>query len=268
MGLAGCRRGRVLTYEEYGRIEHDTPYVLRFAASGGALVFFGSAHVFDPADPQVGQIMALWAESGPTLAFNEGGDPPTEVTVAAAVSQFGESGLVRWLAHRDQVPVASIEPPISQQVTALRAAGYSDEQIKLFFVLRQVPQDRERTGQPMGAARVDEVLRYFLKETGIAGAPGSEAELAGSCARLLPGTVGDWRDVPQAWFDPVPGRAPAFTNAISLRLSEVRDAWVVALLIERVRAGERVFAVMGASHVVVQEPALRAALGRPARVIF
>jgi outer membrane protein TolC len=36
---------------------------------------------------------------------------------------------------------------------------------------------------------------------------------------------------------------------------------VVALLIERVRAGARVFAVMGSSHVVVQEPALRAALG-------
>src|SRR5690606_31408205 len=99
----------------------------------------------------------------------------------------------------------------------------------------------------------------------IAGPPATAAELQQARDRLLPG-AGDWRLVPQAWFDPVFERPPAFTNVISRRLSDMRDRWVVRLLSEQMRAGARVFAVMGASHVVVRERALRARLGRPTRL--
>lgn len=73
--LAACRRGRILSYEEYARIEHDIPYVLRFSHGHGSLLFFGSAHTYDPGDPQVGRIAALWTDFRPTLAYNEGGVP-------------------------------------------------------------------------------------------------------------------------------------------------------------------------------------------------
>src|SRR5690606_39794317 len=53
------------------------------------------------------------------------------------------------------------EPPLSQQVARLRTAGFSDPQILLFFVLRQVPQHRDRTGQAMSDSRAAEVLRYY-----------------------------------------------------------------------------------------------------------
>ena len=263
--LAACRRGRILSYEEYARIEHDIPYVLRFNHGHGSLLFFGSAHTYDPGDPQVGRIAALWTDFRPTLAYNEGGDPPAELALEAAVSRFGESGLVRHLARRDRVPVASIEPTMTRQVEVLREAGFSDEQIKLFFVLRQVPQHLEQAGSPMSDARATEVLAYFTKTTGLTGSPTTPAELAAACTRLLP-ALRDWREVPQAWFDPVVERSPAFTGTASLRLSVLRDAWVVDLLGEVVGRGERVFAVMGASHVVVQEPALRVLLGRPLRL--
>ena len=263
--LAACRRGRILSYEEYASVDHDTPYVLRFTHGRGALLFFGSAHTYDPGDPQVGRICGLWTEFRPTLAFNEGGDPPAEGTIDAAVARFGESGLVRHLARRDRVPVASIEPSMAHQVNALRAAGFGDEQTKLFFVLRQVPQHKEQAGSPMTDVRAAEVLAYFTKVTGIVGPPTTPDELTSACARLLPG-LRDWREVPQAWFDPVFEGALAFTNTVSLRLSVLRDAWVVDLLGDVVSRGEQVFAVMGASHVVVQEPALRARFGRPSRL--
>jgi len=191
--LMACSRGRILSYRQYARVEHETPYVLRFTRERGGLLFYGSAHTYDPRDAQVGQITDLWTEFGPTLAFNEGGDPPAEATVAAAVAGFGESGLVRHLGRRDGVPARSIEPPMATQADRLRALGFEDEAIKLFFVLRQVPQYRERTGAAMDDARAVEVIAYFTRATAVLG-------------------------------------------------------------------GERVFAVMGASHVVVQAPALRARL--------
>lgn len=259
--LLACRRGRVRSYGEYAQIEHATPYVLEFTGRRGALLFFGAAHTYDPADPQVARIVGLWANFRPTIAFNEGGDPPTESSLAAAVSQHGESGLVRFLAGRDGVPAASVEPPLREQARALRAAGFEGEQILLFFALRQVPQHAARTGTPMQEARLQEVLRYFMRETGIA-EPATPAALAAVCARRLP-SLRHWSEAPQAWFDPVFERPPMFTNEIARRTSDLRDAWAASLLAARASRGERVFAVMGASHVVVQEPALRARLGRP-----
>lgn len=264
VSLPACRGGQILTYREYAQIEHATPYVLEFSRGAGALLFFGSAHTYDPGDPQVEQIAGSWASFRPTLAFNEGGDPPAETSIAAAVTQYGESGLVRALARRDGVAVASIEPPLGEQVRALRAAGFTDEQIKLFFVLRQVPQHAAKTGTPMQEARLVEVLHYFTRETGLR-SPGTPAEVVAACARRLP-ALRHWAEVPQEWFDPVFERPPVFTNDISRRTSDLRDAWAVRLLTDRVARGERVFAVMGASHVVVQEPALKARLGRPRRL--
>ncbi|PCC72189.1 hypothetical protein SAMN02745121_01398 [Nannocystis exedens] len=263
-GLAACRRGRILSHEEYADIEHDMPYVLRFAREDGALLFFGAKHIDDAGDAQVARIAALWAEFRPTLAFNEGGDPPVEASLVTAAARFGESGLVRFLARRDGVPAASIEPSMRAQVEALRTSGFSDEQILVFFVLRQVPQHRARAGVPMDEARLVEVLRHFHAATGIS-APATADELASASARLLP-PLRHWSEAPAAWFDPVFTRPAAFTNAANRRVSQVRDAWVVELLADRMRRGERVFATMGASHVVMQEPALRARLGRPERL--
>jgi hypothetical protein len=264
VGLAACRRGRILSHAEYADVEHGTPYVLRFARGRGALLFFGAAHIHEPGDPQVERIAALWAEFRPTLAFNEGGDPQVEASAAAAVARFGESGLVRFLARRDGVPAASIEPSMRAQVEALRTSGFNDEQILVFFVLRQMPQHRARAGVPMDEARLAEVLRHFHDTTGIS-TPATADELASACARLLP-PLPHWSEAPAAWFDPVFTRPPAFTNAANRRVSEVRDEWTVELLTDRVRRGERVFATMGASHVVMQAPALRARLGRPERL--
>ncbi|MCY1066392.1 hypothetical protein OV090_16550 [Nannocystis sp. RBIL2] len=263
-GLAACRRGRILSHEEYAHVEHDTPYVLRFARGRGALLFFGAAHIYDRGDAQVARIVALWAEFRPTLAFNEGGDPQVEASLVTAAARFGESGVVRFLARRDGVPAASIEPSMRAQVEGLHASGFTDEQILVFFVLRQMPQHRARTGVPMDEARLAEVLRHFHEATGIT-TPATADELAAACVRLLP-PLPHWSEAPAAWFDPVFSAPPAFTNVANGRVSQVRDAWTVELLADRVRRGERVFATMGASHVVMQEPALRARLGRSKRL--
>ena len=49
-------------------------------------------------------------------------------------------------------------------------------------------------------------------------------------------------------------------NEIACRSGEVRDAHVANLPVFKVLAGKKVFTVMGASHVVMPESALRARL--------
>src|SRR5204863_10187995 len=117
--------------------------VREFGAGRGRLVYFGAAHSGDPADPQMVEIERRWAAFGPTLALKEGGDPPVERTREEAIGKHSEAGLVRWLAARDGVPVQSLDPTRQQEATHLLKT-YTREELKVFFVLRQVMQDRGR----------------------------------------------------------------------------------------------------------------------------
>ena len=253
-GCAGHSRSGIMTWEEYGKLSHPYPYILRIDSRGGRLVYFGSRHIYDAADPLVVQIQQLWEEFAPTLALNEGGDPPVASTIENAVGQFGEAGLVRYLAARDDVPVRSLEPDRMQESSHL-APDYSPEQIKLFYVLRQVPHYR-RAALPISMEKkVEEDLGIIARQYGLEGKPRTLAEIQELCDTLLP-EVTNWRDVPQSFFDPL-AKTRHFTNDISRRLSDLRDEHMVDLLNREVSKGARVFAVVGGSHVVMQEPALR-----------
>ena len=139
--VAACAATRSpwMSFAEYAESEHPTPYVLRWKLRDSTLLYFGSAHTFDPEDQQVVDIARLWSEMRPTLAFNEGGDPPALVDPSEAIENHGEAGLVRHLAARDGVPVRSLEPPYDAQVAALRR-NFSVEQIAVFYVARQIVQ--------------------------------------------------------------------------------------------------------------------------------
>jgi pheromone shutdown protein TraB len=49
-----------------------------------------------------------------------------------------------------------------------------------------------------------------------------------------------------------------FLNDISRASSDYRDGFMVQLLVQHLSEGQRVFAVVGGSHVVMQERLLRA----------
>jgi hypothetical protein len=70
--------------------------------------------------------------------------------------------------------------------------------------------------------------------------------------------MGGWRKATTRWFSPV--GSLGWTNDVAAAVSRLRDKHMVSLLTREVLAGERVFAVVGFSHVVMQEPALRANL--------
>jgi hypothetical protein len=130
--------------------------------------------------------------------------------------------------------------------------------VKLFYALRQVVQHRrEQNTEPL-----DRYLERFLERLGhvrgLEGVPRSLSEFERSIVRQFGTRLPDWRRVPDAWLRPT--RQGAFTNEIHRRVSEYRDRHMIQLLAGEVRRGQRVFAVVGFSHVVMQEPALRALL--------
>jgi hypothetical protein len=244
----------VMTFDEYAKVRHGYPYIVELQIGKGALLYFGAQHTFDPKDAQIAQIEKRWKEFRPTVAYNEGGNPSVSKTLDEAVSKSGEPGLVRFLAARDKVPAFSLEPSQVDEA-AMLLKTYTSEQVKVYYALRPIPQFRKRKNDETIEAFMTNVLGFLSRISGLESAPNSVAELEKSCLWLSP-QLKDWRDVEQSWYDPVASHA--YTNHISRLSSEFRDLHMVKLLIDEVKQGKRVFAVVGGSHVVMQERALKA----------
>lgn len=257
--LACCaaRRGKIMSWEAYSRLgKISTPKVLDIKLPAGRLLYFGAEHTNDPTQRQFAEIERLWDEVRPTVALSEGGIRPLENSREQAIMRHGEPGLVRFLAARDGVAIQSLEPEPEAEVAWLRRR-YLAEQIKVFYVLRQVVQHRRMNSPEPIENYVARQLAGFSKIKGLEERPNTVAELQASVARVLP-ELKDWRQAPADWF--VPTTTARFTNRINRVSSDLRNEHMVRLLTEHVRRGERVFAVVGFSHVVVQEPSLRARL--------
>jgi hypothetical protein len=252
-------RSQILTYKQYAKLQHDVPYVLEFQVGEGALLIFGARHVFDPADPQIADIEREWARFNPTVAFNEGGNPPTLDSQPAAVERFGEPGLVRFLAGKQRVPIATFEPRDADEREAL-LKKYSDEQVAVFDMLRSYLTFRN-SKQDITA---DQFVANRLSRDRelVAGTPPDLQAFQAACDRLFVG-LKDWREVPEDWFDPT--QEGQFTNEMQNDSGHFRDLHIYDVLTRRVRHGDRVFAVIGVSHVPALEPALVANFGPPTR---
>ena len=243
----------ILSWDAYKEVRHPLPYVLRLAAPPGELLMFGAQHTRDPHHAELSEIERLWREFRPQIAFSEGGIRPAASRRDESVVRYGEPGLVRFLADLDHVTLAGLEPPEGEEAAWL-TGQFQPRQVKLFYVLRYLspgtPADEERR----------RVLELVHKRHRLTGPPNSPRELDALAAELLP-ELKDSRSIPASWFDPT--RSDTFLNHIAQRSSDYRNCHMVPLVVQAVRSGKRVFVVVGGSHVVMQEPALRSALSTP-----
>jgi hypothetical protein len=252
---------QIMTYQEYGKITHRRPYLLQLKSGEGELLYFGAGHFYRADDPQMAELERRFAEFRPTLLLNESQTPPAEATRELAVSLHGEPGLVSFLAAKHNVPVKSIDPPRMQEIAYLLGTKrWTTEQVLLFYVLRRVSENNKKTSPRPADELVRQALDATAKAPGFEGLPKTVAEFEASVRRVLPSIV-DWRKVRSTVFDPNPDLG-LYTNDLAYASSQYRDRYMVKLLADEVRKGGRVFAVVGASHVVMQESALKKALAQ------
>lgn len=262
LGLMGCSihgQPRLMTFAEYARIRHPVPYLIEFSGPPGALLYFGAEHMIGQTEhPQIQQVQDLWRRFRPTLALNEGWDPPAASNAEDAVKLYGEPGLLRFLASRDGVPCRNFEPLQEDEVSSLRTR-YTPEEIKLFYLLRSAAQN----WRSLTAEAVDKQAQHQLSKLslvpGLEGAPNSIPEVDIAFRKLPLGEPSDWRRISVDDLDPAAAK-PNRLQSLNAELARFRDAHIVDVLVSQVQRGERVFAVIGASHVVMQEALLRARL--------
>jgi hypothetical protein len=240
-----------MSWAEYNAASHEWPYTLNLESSRGALLYFGVQHSSSPRDQQLVTLEKFWEGFRPTIAFNEGGDPPVAQSRDEAITQYGEAGLVRWLASRDGVPISSLDLSRDLQANALRP-HWPSEQVKLFFLVRALlPCESRSSCDPK--AELGRILPIISSTTGIGSPPNTVEEVEQTLANIPPAEGGSTDHA--KWFDPTQAGHPF--NVMAREVEDARDRHMVSVITLALQKGHRVFAVAGGSHVSRQEPALR-----------
>ena len=242
----------MLRESEYWRQPRTGTYVLQMESQSGSLMYFGARHTVNESSPQMAEIERRWDSFRPTMAFSEGCVWPLESTREESIRKHGEQGLLRYLAARDHVPVFCIEPGLRNEAGAL-ISHFSALQIKLFYILRQAVVQSMLNRDPRDTGYVRIILDGLSAIHFLQAPPATLTDVERGVSRLFP-ELPDWRRISENYF-----YAPEETSWLSKihrMVNECRDRHMVNRLRRELRKGKRVFALVGRSHVAIQEPAL------------
>jgi len=243
----------LLTWEEYLKKSEKTPYILELTTRKGSLVYYGSVHKFDPRYPQFADIEKRWKEFKPTIALCEGCIRPLEDSRKHAISLYGEGGLMRFLADKDRIPIQCIDPGRNKEAMHL-IRFFSADNIKLYYILRQALINRNRNKNIKNTNYVCSLLRELSRLDAFKGNPSTFDEFERTVYKMLPDLT-QWQSIPCSSF--YSNSPENFLAKIHLKVNEFRDQHMIRIILSELRKGKRVFAVVGRSHVIKQEPVLR-----------
>jgi hypothetical protein len=240
------------TWPEHDAIYEKTefPYVLEIEPGRGKLLYFGCQHTSDAADPQLAELERRWAEFQPTVAFCEGRARMSRFASRPSSGPFSESTLVRILAYRSGVPLYTLEPPYEDEVAGL--LRQHDAKLVATYLTLRVFTSEAKGYQGDRDALASGLMRQRLEVSGLRNVFASLADFDRHWRERFSGSP-DWRTLPDTESVPL-------LKEIGDTSRQIRGEQMVRSLVELVRQGERVFAVVGASHVIRQEPFLRQTL--------
>ncbi len=210
----------LMTYEEYSRIKHATPYTYKIERDDQYLFYFGERHSFDPQDPEWEELKKFWEEflsstnSGKRIVFVEGGKRPVLPNEETAIKQHGGMGMITYLANKSGVETFSPEPNRQEEKIYLKNL-YGSDQVEYYYETR-------------------------MKHQRLKMSPSADDNEIKMLARQISPTLNN-----------------GITNQIARACSEYRDMYIVEKIKEYWNEGFSIFIQFGASHAVMQELILR-----------
>ena len=239
------------------------PYSFTVRRGDRQLVYCGLPHTSDPGDP-----FLVWMERRFSAFARETAGKPRSALVEGRVRKLrgsrgeavresgGEGGLLTYLAHREGIPVECPEPGWEDLFSRLREERDLDAICHAYRLRGHLLAARR--GAPVGAGEI----------------PDGSGPLAALGCDVSPLKLDEVHQ--RLYGEPVSGRlddagllaritdpaGPGPVSEVMASDARVRDVAIAMEIWRRWGRGESVFALFGAAHARMQEPALREVLGR------
>lgn len=232
-------------------LKFSNPYILELKQDEGGIIYYGSYHNVNLNHPQFNDIEKRWDNYKPEIAYSEGQVWPLIKSRDKAIKKYGEQGLLRYLAYRDRVKIKCIEPPIKKEIKYLRKF-YPMSKIKIYYILRQLIISREILKRKIS---IDKHTKFLIKNNHKNifknRYPRNYYEFNLIVKKLLP-ELKDWEKIDSKYFMDI--RKPNnWLARMNVFVNKFRDKHMAKIINKSLKKGERVFAIVGKSHVVNQE---------------
>ncbi len=261
----------LMTAEQYAKLgEYPRPYVFEITNGDSAVHYFGSSHSCNPDHPQFLEIRKQFDSFNPDLVMIEGwsgieemaeedrkllADNPPEVII----EKVAEPGFTAKLAYDKQIPIVSPEAKLSEEIDYLQQQGFRPEDITAYYIAREITGYQRKREPELFQETMQRWLNQVVRTAGWLDLELEEVlkkieEISGASTDITD------KDLYHSLVDPIPwSDKPDFhiTNSIAQRLNLFRDNQMMYRLREYKEKYKRIFIVFGASHAVMQEPAIR-----------
>jgi len=252
----------LMTYDTYkNKGKYDLPYFVTLKKNNISLFYMGIEHTHDQFHSQHKKLEEFWnmfletTKEERCIALTEGGKRDVFDTKAEAVQKSGESGLLTYLAHKDNIITDSPEPPASYKFQEL-IKGFSKDEIAYYSFVMVIPQWHRLSPKPDFKEYVSDFLEHDRKESGWGDFDFSLPNMIKIHEQLF---RGKFNKNDSSFFFTInnPTITPTIINLVSRADSHLRDEYIVQRIISYLDEGINVFSVFGHTHVVMQEQVLR-----------
>lgn len=229
---------------------------LELNAGNKALFWFSGIHSNDPNHEMFEDIEKAFTVFDADYVLVEGDydDRYQNIEDPFQVRLHGESAYVTYLSRKNNIPISSIEPPMSDQLKFLQKE-YKSSDILAMYMLRQINQmQRESKNKPIDFFNYMKKFasKYQMKNS-------FEAVNRNKIIELLEPHIGfkvtskNWKNINA--YEIVYNETGTI-NDIYNDILAFRDEYSVKLIKEKLNEYDRLFIMMGADHIKVQREAL------------
>ncbi len=244
----------ILSFSELEKKEYTFPYILDYEKQDKHLLVYGCHHSFAPDDTMLIDIENKFERLNPDLALNEGGNWQIYETREETILKSGEQGFLRYLCNKNNVPVKSFEPESEKEYKHI-LSKYTKKNVLLMYFCRQISQIQRQ----QEISNFQEYMIDFLSYLKNSGFPMEEPEYEYDnlieLYEQLFNVKFDWKK-----FNPEnvwPIYSNTILNEINKDITEFRDKHIVNLIDKELKNNNKIFVLMGGSHVVKQEPVIK-----------
>lgn len=243
--------------------QHAMPYRYEINGNSQVLFYFGARHSHNPQDKQWEELTDYWKHFFNTTSKNrvllvEGPQFDTkELSNETLIQHFGESGVLIQLAQANNVPVAWPDLSITDEASLL-SKQFDQEFVHYYIFIRSV-------GAWLRAGTMgdfDTVVAKAVEATvrRVASAPSEVTAYAYIHERIFgrPFSPNEQGTIIRA---SAPVYHDSIINDIARVSSRARNEYIVLEAEKYWKKGDSIFMLFGATHAVVQEPALQTLVG-------
>ena len=253
---------RLITFEEYSKIKHDTPYFYALVSGEQKIYYFGERHSRDPQDTEWQQAKTFWLEflkdtpNSKRIVFVEGNKSPIMNTLEEAIRKYGGPGFITFLASESNIDIHCPEPERTYEINEL-AYKFSKEEIAYYYFARSANGwNRMREPKPEFEKYISQSLKKNETESRWSDFDFSLENMKNVHKKLF-GNEFDQNN--SDFFKDIvsPVKSEAKINKIARSCSNIRNEYMVKEIQKYWGMSYSIYIHYGVGHAVMQEPALR-----------